>query len=99
VIDVACGPGNVAAHLAKLRPDIEVVGIDFAAGTIEQARLRVPGVEFLIADCRRIHELGRVFDACAFAFGLSYLTDMTSTASSCRSTPRSPSEQCCISRQ
>jgi SAM-dependent methyltransferase len=75
VIDAACGPGNVSAHLAKLRPDLQLVGVDLAAGMIEQARSRVPGVEFLIADCRRIHELGRVFDACAFAFGLSYLTD------------------------
>jgi cyclopropane fatty-acyl-phospholipid synthase-like methyltransferase len=75
VLDVACGPGNVSAYLAKLRPDLKMVGIDLAEGMIAQARLRVPSAEFIVRDCRDIHTLDRVFDAAAFAFGLSYLTD------------------------
>jgi SAM-dependent methyltransferase len=75
VLDVACGPGNVSAYLAKARPDLNLVGIDLAEGMIQQARLRVPSAEFLVKDCRHVSELGRVFDAAAFAFGLSYLTD------------------------
>jgi len=75
VLDVACGPGNVSGYLAKIRPDLKLLGIDLAEGMLRQARLRVPGVEFLQKDCRRIDELGCVFDAAAFAFGLSYLTD------------------------
>ena len=75
VLDVACGPGNVSAYLAKVRPDIKLVGIDLAEGMVKQARLRVPSAEFLVKDCRHIGELEQVFDAAAFAFGLSYLTD------------------------
>jgi SAM-dependent methyltransferase len=75
VIDAACGPGNVSAYLTGQRPALAVLGIDLAAGMIAQARIRVPSAQFLIADCRRIHELGRTFDSCAFAMGLSYLTD------------------------
>ena len=75
VLDVACGPGNVSAYLARVRPDLKLLGIDLAEGMLRQARLRVPGVEFLQKDCRRIDEIGCVFDAAAFAFGLSYLTD------------------------
>jgi SAM-dependent methyltransferase len=75
VLDVACGPGNVSAYLAKHRPDLKLVGIDLAEGMIKQARLRVPSAEFLIKDCRYIGELEQVFDASALAFGLSYLTD------------------------
>ncbi len=75
VLDVACGPGNVSAYLAKARPDLHLVGVDLAEGMIEQARLRVPSAEFLVKDCRHIDELEKVFDASAFAFGLSYLTD------------------------
>jgi SAM-dependent methyltransferase len=75
VLDVACGPGNVSAYLAKRRPDLNLVGIDLAEGMIGQARLRVPTVEFLVKDCRRIGDIGHIFDAAAFAFGLSYLTD------------------------
>lgn len=75
VLDVACGPGNVSAYLAKARPDLELVGIDLAAGMVRQAKLRVPSAEFLVRDCRHLGELERAFDAAAFAFGLSYLTD------------------------
>lgn len=75
VLDVACGPGNVSAYLAKIRPDLKLVGLDLAEGMVRQARLRVPSVEFKVMDCRNIGALDQVFDACAFAFGLSYLTD------------------------
>ncbi len=75
VLDVACGPGNVSAYLAKVRPDLKLIGIDLAEGMVKQARLRVPSAEFLVMDCRHIGDLERVLDASAFAFGLSYLTD------------------------
>jgi SAM-dependent methyltransferase len=75
VLDVACGPGNVSAYLAKFRPDLKLVGIDLAEGMIKQAKQRVPSATFLVRDCRCIGELGYLFDAAAFAFGLSYLTD------------------------
>lgn len=75
VLDVACGPGNISAYLAKIRPDLKLVGIDLAEGMLRQARLRVPSAEFKVMDCRNIRELGQEFHACAFAFGLSYLTD------------------------
>lgn len=75
VLDVACGPGNVSAYLSKVRPDLKLVGIDLAKGMIKQARLLVPSAEFLVKDCRNMGELEQAFDAAAFAFGLSYLTD------------------------
>lgn len=74
VLDVACGPGNGAARLAKLRPDLRLVGIDLAPAMVQQARRRVPSAQFLVQDCRQLDTLGQVFDAAAFAFGLSYLT-------------------------
>ena len=30
VVDVACGPGNVSAYLAKVRPDLKLIGVDLA---------------------------------------------------------------------
>jgi SAM-dependent methyltransferase len=75
VLDVACGPGNVSAYLAKVRPDLELLGIDLAEGMIREARRRVPAATFVVQDCRHSDELKTVFDAAAFAFGLSYLTD------------------------
>lgn len=75
VLDVACGPGNVSAYLAKRRPDLELAGIDLSAAMVSQARSMVPSAEFMVKDCRDLSGIDQVFDACAFAFGLSYLTD------------------------
>lgn len=75
VLDVACGPGNVSGYLSKVRPDFTLVGIDLAEGMVRQARERVPLAEFSVMDCRCMRNLGRIFDASVFAFGLSYLAD------------------------
>lgn len=75
VLDLACGPGNVAAFLQRIRPDWQLCGIDLAPGMIREARARVPDVEFLVADCRQLAHLGQRFDGVAWAFGLSYLSD------------------------
>src|SRR4030065_1530241 len=56
-LDVACGPDNVSAYLAKVRPDLKLVGIDLAEGMVKQARLRVPSAEVLVKDCRPIGAL------------------------------------------
>jgi ubiquinone/menaquinone biosynthesis C-methylase UbiE len=41
VVDIACGPGNVAAWLTRVRPDISVVGVDLSNSMLEQARAEV----------------------------------------------------------
>lgn len=75
VIDVACGPGNAAAYLKRVRPDLSVLGVDLSPKMIEQARLHVPSADFQVLDCRELSALDRQFDAAVFAFGLSYLSD------------------------
>lgn len=75
VIDIACGPGNVSAYLKRTRPDLSVVGIDMAPRMVDEARRRVPGAAFHLADCRDLTGVGAGFDGAAFAFGLSYLPD------------------------
>ncbi|MBV8667268.1 MAG: class I SAM-dependent methyltransferase [Burkholderiaceae bacterium] len=91
LIDVACGPGNVSAYASRHRPDLEVVGVDLAPSMVEEARARVPGVVFEVCDCTRLESLGRAFDAAAFAFGLSYLTD--DAAAQCLSSIRAILEE------
>ena len=75
IIDIACGPGNAAAYIARVRPEVSVVGVDLAPGMVKQARARVPTAEFQVLDCRALHQLQRTFHGAAFAFGLSYLSD------------------------
>jgi len=68
VLDLMCGNGRIAIHLAKL--GFNVVGLDFSERFIADARekARVFGVEknveFVVGDARRVDEyFGEEFDA------------------------------------
>ncbi len=52
VIDVGCGPGQVARFLHDRGADVE--GIDFSAAMIDEARRRHPGIRFRVADLGRL---------------------------------------------
>jgi SAM-dependent methyltransferase len=51
VLDVGCGPGELANQLAKHAK--EVIGIDFADAMISEASRRYPNLEFLQADAEQ----------------------------------------------
>ena len=69
VLDVGCGTGDLAIHLA--RAGLQVLGIDFSERAIAQARTRAEGVapgaagclDFLVADALRPSLLRRQFGA------------------------------------
>ena len=46
VLEIGCGPGRIAAHLAEL--GLDMFGIDLSPGMIEQARQRHPDLEFRV---------------------------------------------------
>lgn len=48
ICDMGCGPGEVAAFLVPLHPDI--IGIDASPGMVKQARALVPGATFMVGD-------------------------------------------------
>ena len=75
VLDLACGPGNVAAYLRRRHPQAELWGIDRAQRMLLQAQARVPGLLALCADGRDLAALQTPFDGAAFCFGLSYFDD------------------------
>ena len=74
VLDVACGPGNVARYLMAQRPDLDLLGIDLAPRMIDLAREAVPSARYVVHDCRRLAELKLRFDGIICAFGLPYLS-------------------------
>jgi len=50
-LDVACGTGR---HLAELRRDFRVVGVDRSPAMLRLARRRLPGVRLVRSDMRRL---------------------------------------------
>lgn len=72
VLDVATGPGHVAAAAAAR--GARVIGLDFSPAMVERAKLRFPQMEFCEGDAESLpFEAGR-FDAVTMNFGLLHLT-------------------------
>jgi SAM-dependent methyltransferase len=71
VLDVATGPGYVAAAAAAR--GASVIGIDFSSSMIEDARRRYPDVTFREGDAEELSFDAGVFDAVVMNFGLLHL--------------------------
>ncbi len=71
VLDVATGPGYVAA--AALERGAEPVGIDIAEGMIEVARRENPGIEFVLGDAEQMPLGAEEFDAVLANFVINHL--------------------------
>ena len=50
VVDMGCGPGNSTELLVERFPGAEVVGLDTSPNMLAEARERVPGARFDVAD-------------------------------------------------
>ena len=74
-LDLACGPGNVAAFVRRRRPQADICCVDRAPLMLVETARRVPGVRIQQADCRDLSALTGSFDSAAFCFGLSYFDD------------------------
>jgi trans-aconitate 2-methyltransferase len=50
VLDMGCGPGHATALLRQRFPHSEVTGLDASAAMVDEARGRVPGAWFTVAE-------------------------------------------------
>jgi SAM-dependent methyltransferase len=86
ILDVACGTGTVAIHLA--RQGYDVAGVDISAEMIEQARAKAEEEDLLIdfgAQDAAAMDLGRRFDLAISLFdSLNYITEPAALAQACK---------------
>lgn len=73
LLDVASGPGHLAAAAASL--GARVTGVDFASSMVREARIRYPQVHFEEGDAQSLAAPDRSFDAVTIAFGLLHFPD------------------------
>lgn len=50
VVDVGCGPANSTELLVSRHPEAQVIGLDNSPAMLEEARRRLPGVRFELAN-------------------------------------------------
>ncbi len=73
LLDVATGPGYVAAEAA--RRGAEVIGVDFAPGMVDEAKRRFPDVDFRVDDALALSFHTESFEAVTANFGLLHYAD------------------------
>lgn len=73
VLDIGCGPGNIARYLLDRRPDLQLTGTDLAPNMVELARRNNPTARFMIMDSRKISSLTEKFDLVVCGFCIPYL--------------------------
>ena len=71
VLDVACGPGYVAAATAAR--GAHVIGVDFSIAMVTEARGQYPDVEYRVGDAEELSFPDARFDSVVMNFGLLHL--------------------------
>jgi ubiquinone/menaquinone biosynthesis C-methylase UbiE len=71
LLDVACGPGHVAA--AAARRGASVIGIDFSSAMIDRAIQQYGSLEFQTGDAEQLAFSNESFDAVVMNFGMLHL--------------------------
>ncbi|RWU03921.1 class I SAM-dependent DNA methyltransferase [Pedobacter chitinilyticus] len=74
LLEIGCGPGNIAKYLLSKRPDFKILGIDVAPKMIELAQKNNPTAHFEVMDARAINNLNDHFDGVIAGFYLPYLS-------------------------
>ncbi len=75
VLDLACGPGNIAQFLLNRSPELKWTGLDLSTEMIKIARAALPQAEFLVRDIRTPGYPAFFFEAVVASFALPYLDD------------------------
>lgn len=70
VLDVACGPGNVAKYLLSKNSSLQLLCTDLSPRMLELGKINNPQADFEVLDSRNILSLNQTFDGiiCSFCF-------------------------------
>jgi ubiquinone/menaquinone biosynthesis C-methylase UbiE len=74
ILDVACGPGNIARYILSSHPDFKIHGFDLSPRMIELARTNNPSATFEVMDARDLYKISKRYDAVFSGFCFPYLS-------------------------
>ncbi len=78
ILDVGCGPGNIAKYLLNNKPKLKLTGIDLAPNMLQIAKGHCPTANFIEMDANEIAALNQKFDGIVLGFCLPYLSKQES---------------------
>ncbi|HEY0395199.1 MAG TPA: bifunctional demethylmenaquinone methyltransferase/2-methoxy-6-polyprenyl-1,4-benzoquinol methylase UbiE [Candidatus Elarobacter sp.] len=90
VVDLCCGTGDLAFHLVKTDPSLEVVGVDFTPPMLDAARARAAREDkgararFVEGDVARLPFADASFDGATMGFSLRNVVDVVATLKEAR---------------
>ena len=74
VLDIGCGPGNVAKQLLSAK-SLQITGIDLSDEMVKLASANVPSGRFYCQDIRQAEYVTGSFDAVVLSFSIVHLKD------------------------
>jgi SAM-dependent methyltransferase len=80
ILDLGCGPGNMAAHLLRSLASLEIFGVDLSTEMICLARKNVPAALYAVSDIRALPFAKKSFDGIIASFCLPFLYDQEASA-------------------
>jgi SAM-dependent methyltransferase len=78
ILEIGCGPGNIAKYILSKQPDFDIFGIDIASNMIALANRNNPKASFAVMDIREIGKIGTKYDGIICGFCLPYLSQKDS---------------------
>jgi len=74
VLDIGCGPGNVAKQLLAVK-SLQITGVDLSEEMVKLASANVPSGRFFCQDIRHVDFDEASFDAVVLSFSIVHLKD------------------------
>lgn len=75
ILDVGCGPGNIARYLFRKNPAWQFHGVDAAPNMADRFRKNIPGSIVTVMDIREIEDLEGRFDGITAGFCIPFLNN------------------------
>jgi SAM-dependent methyltransferase len=72
ILEIGCGPGNIAKKILKKRPDLKWLGTDYAQKMVDLAVINNPDARFKVLDAKKLYELNKQFDGIIAGFILPF---------------------------
>jgi demethylmenaquinone methyltransferase/2-methoxy-6-polyprenyl-1,4-benzoquinol methylase len=85
ILDLCCGTGDLAFHIARSDPSLTVEGVDFCEPMLDGARKRLPRegvgerVAFVVADVASLPYEAASFDGATMGFSMRNVVDIVAT--------------------